>query len=131
MAASSWLAIQPAIAKTVPRARARSRPAALPRCVQIALKPASKALGLHGGFIGGKGLKYLVADGAFKRMQVDAPGASWLDADQHHLGLAPPTGRALNCSEWNDGRQALRLGHDASLEIGGSATLPLPRKPWA
>jgi hypothetical protein len=42
------------------------------RWVQIALKPASKALGLHGVFIGGKGLKYLIADSAFKRMQIDA-----------------------------------------------------------
>jgi hypothetical protein len=98
--------------------------------VQIALKPASKALGLHGVFIGGKGPKYLIADGAFKRMQVDAPAASWLDADQHHLGLAPRTGRALNCSEWNDGRQALRLGHDASLEMGGSATLSVTGNAW-
>src|ERR1700733_908138 len=90
---------------------------------QFALKPASKALGLHGVFIRGKGLQDLIADSAFKRMQIDAPGACWLDAGEHHLGLAPRTGRALNCSEWNDGRQALRLGHDASLEIGGSATL--------
>src|SRR3984893_5779242 len=123
MVASLWLAIQPAIAETAPRARARSHRADLPWCVQIALKPSVQALGLHGVFIGGKGLKYLIADGAFKRMQVDAPGASWLDADEQHLGLAPRTGRALNCSEWNNGRQALRLGHDASLEIGGSATL--------
>ena len=36
-----------------------------------------------------------------------------------HIGQA---GR-LNWSEWNDGRQALRLGHDASLERGGSTTL--------
>jgi catechol 2,3-dioxygenase-like lactoylglutathione lyase family enzyme len=88
--------------------------------VQIALKPASKALGLHGVFKRGKGRKYLIADSAFKRMQVDAPGACWLDADEHHLGLAPRTGGALNCSEWNDGRQALRLGHDASLEQAGA-----------
>jgi hypothetical protein len=80
------------------------------------LKPASKALGLHGVFIRGKGPKFVIADSAFKRMQVEAPGACWLDADEHHLGLAPRTGRALNCNEWNDGRQALRLGHDASLE---------------
>jgi hypothetical protein len=88
--------------------------------VQIALKPASKPLGLHGVLIRGKGLKYLIADSAFKRMQVDAPCACWLDADEHHLGLAPRTGRALNCSEWNDGRQALSLGHDASLEQAGA-----------
>ena len=64
----------------------------------------------------GKGRKYLIADSAFKRLQVDAPGACWLDANEHHVGLALRTGGALNCSEWNDGRQALRLGHDASLE---------------
>jgi hypothetical protein len=40
--------------------------------VQFALKPASKALGLHGIFIRGMRLKYVIADGAFKRMQVDA-----------------------------------------------------------
>jgi hypothetical protein len=39
------------------------------------LKPASKTLGLHAVFIRGKGLKYVIADSAFKRMQVDAPGA--------------------------------------------------------
>jgi hypothetical protein len=94
---------------------AGSRRRALLWRVQIALKPASKTLGLHGIFIRGKGLKYLIADSAFKRMQVDAPGAYWLDADEHHLGLALRTGGALNCNEWNDGRQALRLGHDASL----------------
>ena len=57
-------------------------------------------------------------------MQVDTSGACWLDADEHHLGLAPGTGGAFNCSEWNDGRDALRLGHNASLpQTGGSATL--------
>jgi hypothetical protein len=43
----------------------------------------------------GKGLKYVIADGAFKRMQVDA-GVCWLDAGEHHRGLALRTGRALN-----------------------------------
>jgi hypothetical protein len=86
------------------------------------LKPASESLGLHGVFIRGKGLEHAIADGAFERMQVDA-GACYLDADEHHRGLALRTGGAANCSEWNDGRQALRLGHDASLEIGGSTTL--------
>jgi hypothetical protein len=80
------------------------------------LKPASKGLGLHGVFIRGKGLKYAIADSAFKRMQVDALGACWLDAEEHHRSLALRTGRAPNCSEWNDRQQALRLGHDASLE---------------
>ena len=88
---------------------------ALPGCVQIALKPASKGLGLHRVFIRGKGRMYVVADGAFKGMQVDAR-ACWLDTDEHHRGLALRTSGALNCNEWNDGRQALRLGHDASLE---------------
>jgi hypothetical protein len=46
--------------------------APLLRRVQIALKPASKTLGLHGIFIRGMGLKYVIADSAFKRMQVDA-----------------------------------------------------------
>ena len=45
---------------------------ALPGWVQIALKPASKGLGLHRVFIRGKGRMYVVADGAFKGMQVDA-----------------------------------------------------------
>jgi len=88
--------------------------------VQITLKPASKALGLHGVFKRGKARKYLIADSAFKRLQVDAPGACWLDANEHHVGLAVRTGGALNCSEWNDGREALRLGHDASLEQAGA-----------
>ena len=87
------------------------------------MKPASKRLGLCGIFIRSKGLKDLIADSAFKRMQVDVQGACRLDADEHHLGLAPWTGRAPNCSERNDGRQGLRLGHDASLDIGGSTTL--------
>jgi hypothetical protein len=83
------------------------------------LKPASKTLGLHGVFIRGKGLKYAIADSAFKRMQVDAR-ACWLDTGEHHRGPALRTSGALNCNEWNDGRQALRLGHDASLEKAGA-----------
>ena len=67
------------------------------------MKPASKTLGRHGVFIRSKGLEYVIADSAFKRMQVDVPGACWLDADEHHTGLALRTGGALNCSEWNDG----------------------------
>jgi hypothetical protein len=93
-----------------------SRRCALLRWVQIALKPATKTPGPHGVFICRKGLKYLIADSAFKRMQVDAHGACRLDGDEHHLGLALRTSGAPNCSEWNDGRQVLRLGHDASLE---------------
>jgi hypothetical protein len=83
------------------------------------LKPASKFLGLHRVFIRGKGLKDVFADSAFKRVQVDAR-ANWRDTGEPHRGLALRTGGTLNCSEWNDGRQALRLGHGASLDIGGS-----------
>ena len=106
-------------ARTVPQSPVAPRRTLL-RCVQIALKPASEAPGLRGVFKRGKGRKYLIADSALKRMQVDAPGACWLDADEHHRGLALRTGGALNCSEWNDGREALRLGHDASLEQAGA-----------
>ena len=88
------------------------------------MKPASKTLGLHGVVIRRKGLKYVIADSAFKRMQVDAR-ACWLDTDKHHRGLALRTSGALNCNEWNGGRQALRLGHDASrsatLSVTGNA----------
>ena len=104
-----------ALALQVLQKSAGSLRRALPGWVQIALKPASKGLGLHRVFIRGKGRMYVVADGAFKRMQVDAR-ACWLDTDEHHRGLALRTSGALNCNEWNDGRQALRLGHDASLE---------------
>src|SRR6478672_1071108 len=62
---------------------------------------------------------YAIADSAFKRMQVDAR-ACQLDTDEHHRGLALRTSGALNCNEWNDGREALRLGHDASLEQAGA-----------
>jgi hypothetical protein len=99
----------------------------LPRRVQIALKPASKTPGLHGVFIRGKGLQDVIADSASKRVQVHAR-ACRLDADEHHRGLAPRTSGAPNCNEWNDGRQALRLGHDASPRIGGSATLSVTGK---
>src|ERR1700730_11823251 len=62
---------------------------------------------------------YAIADSAFKRMPVDAR-ACQLDTDEHHRGLALRTSGALNCNEWNDGRQVLRLGHDASLELAGA-----------
>ncbi len=86
------------------------------------MKPASKTFGFHGVFIRSKGLKFVIADRAFKRMQVDARPCS-LDTGKHHRGLALRTGGAANCSEWNDGGLALRLGHDAPLGIGGSSTL--------
>jgi hypothetical protein len=87
---------------------------ALPRRVQIALKPAAKVLGMHRIFVRGKGRKHVIADSALKRMQVDARSRR-LNADQHHLGFALRTGGALKRSRWNGGRQALGLGHGASL----------------
>ena len=73
------------------------------------MKPASKISGLHGVCIRGKGLTYVIADSAFKRMQIDAR-VSRFDAGEHHRGLAPRTNWALNCNEWNDGRRALSWG---------------------
>jgi hypothetical protein len=57
--------------RVVARPPVHSRRALLRR-VQTALKPASKTLGLHWVFIRGTGLKYVIADSAFKRMQIDA-----------------------------------------------------------
>ena len=105
------------LTSALPKVMARR---ALLRRVQIALKPASKTLGLHGIFIRGKGLKYMSAGSAFKRVQVDAR-TYWRDAGEPHRGPALRTGRTLNWGEWNDGRQELR--HDPSLNTGGSTTL--------
>jgi hypothetical protein len=90
------------------------------RWMQIALKPASKGLGLRGVFMRCKGLKDMIADRAFKLIQVDVPGACWLDADEHHRSPALRTGGAPNCSERIDGRCALRLGHEGFARIGAS-----------
>ena len=87
---------------------------ALPRRVQIALKPAAKVLGMHWIFVRGKGRKHVIADSALKRIQVDARSRR-LNADQHHLGFALRTGGALKRSRRNGGRQGLGLGHGASL----------------
>jgi len=111
------------------RAHLGSRRRALLRWVQIALKPASKTFGLHGVFIRGKGLKYMIADSAFKRMQVDAR-ACWLDTGEPHRGLALRTSGALNCNEWNDGRRVLRSSHGCFPGIGGSATLSVTGNAW-
>jgi len=67
------------------------------------LKPACKTLGLYGVFIRGKGIKNMLADSAFKRVQIDAR-AYWRDTGEPHRGPAPRTGGALDWSEWNDGR---------------------------
>ena len=97
------------------------------RRMQIALKPSAKGLRMHRIFVGGEGRKYVIADTALKRMQVHAR-ALWLDADEHHRRFALRTGRALKCDRRNGGRRALRLGHDDSLRIGGSATLSVTGK---
>jgi len=62
-------------------------------------------------------------------MQVNAQGACWLDTGKHHRGVALRTSRALNCHEWNDGRQGLRLGHDASLKQAGAQHSLSPEMP--
>jgi len=60
----------------------------------------------------GKSRKYVLADSALKRIQVDA-WAFWLDADEHHPGFAPRTGGALKCNRWIGGRggQVFNVGH--------------------
>ena len=64
----------------------------------------------------GKSRKYVIADSALKRIQVDA-WAFWLDADKHHLGLAPRTGGTLKWSRWNTGGQVLRFGHPRAFHV--------------
>jgi hypothetical protein len=49
---------------------------------------------MHRIFIRGKGRKYLIADSAFKSMQVDAR-ACWRDAYEHHVRPAPTLGYSL------------------------------------
>jgi hypothetical protein len=60
----------------------------------------------------GKRRKYVIADSALKRIQVDA-WAFWLDADEHHPGFAPRTGGALKCNRWIGGRggQVFNVDH--------------------
>lgn len=72
------------------------------RWAQIALKPA--ALGMSGIFMRCEGRKYVIADSASKHVQVHA-WAFWLDADEHHLGLAHRTGGARKW-RWNGPRQS-------------------------
>src|SRR5262245_23010342 len=75
------------------------------RWVQIALKPAAKGLGMHWIFMRCEGRKCVIADSASKLVQVHAR-AFWLDANEHHLGLAPRTGGARKWSRWNRPRQS-------------------------
>src|ERR1700722_20099971 len=84
----------------------------LRRRVQIALKPAPKIPGLHRVCIRGKGLKYVIADSAFKRMQIDARVCR-LDACEHHRGLtAPAYSREASCGD----RPSMRL-HGSQREL--------------
>lgn len=76
---------------------------ALLRWAQIALKPA--AIGMHGIFMRCECRKCVIADSAAKHVQVHA-WAFWLDADEHHLGLAPRTGWARKWSRRNGPRQS-------------------------
>lgn len=69
---------------------------------------------MHRIFVRGKGRQQVIADGALKRMQVDARSRR-LNADQHHLGFALRAGGALKRSRWNGARRALGFGHGASL----------------
>jgi hypothetical protein len=71
----------------------------------------------------------MFADSAFKRVQVDAR-AYWRDAGEPHRGPALRTGGTLNFGELNDGREAYGLGHDASLNTGGSTTLSVTGDAW-
>jgi hypothetical protein len=87
----------------VQRAHDRFTEAVLRRRVQIALKPASKGLGLHRIFKRGKGRKYAIADSTFKRVQVDA-WTCCLDAGEHHLGLALRAGGAPKRNGWSGGK---------------------------
>lgn len=75
------------------------------RWVQIALKPAAKGLGMHWIFMRCEDRKFVIADSASKHVQVHA-WAFWLDADEHHLGLAARAGGAQKWSRWNGSRQS-------------------------
>jgi hypothetical protein len=57
----------------------------------------------------------VVARPALKRTQVGTQECRH-DLGEHHLGLALRTGRTLNGSERNDGRQGLSFCHNASFE---------------
>ena len=88
----------------------RRRP--LFRRVQIALKPASKTLGLHGVFKRGKGRKYLIADSAFKRCKstTQARTGSMLTSIiwALHFGQA---GRSIATNAMTDRRERNTLCH--------------------
>jgi len=79
------------------------------------LSQASKALDFMGSHTR-KGLKFVIADSALKRMQVRRPrDAGSLTGDIIRACLR--TSGALNCNEWNDGTIGVETGaHEASLE---------------
>jgi hypothetical protein len=52
-----------------------------------------RRIGPHGVFKRGKDLKDLIAVSALKRMQVDVPSPSWLNADEHRRSFAVRTAR--------------------------------------
>src|ERR1700730_802510 len=72
-------------------------------------------LGLHRIVIRAERLDDVVARPALKRMQVGTQECRH-DLGEHHLGPALRTGRTLNGSERNDGRQGLRFCQYASFE---------------
>jgi len=94
------------------------------RWVQIALKPASKTLGLHGVVIRCKGLKYVIADSAFKRMQVDAR-ACWLDTDKHR-GVSLRFWISQERQGWSHG-----LNLSISAAISSSVAFSAATNSWA
>jgi hypothetical protein len=79
---------------------------------------------LHRIFIRAKLPENVIAYSALKRMQVGTQEC-WHDAGEHHLSLAPRTGRTLNRSARNDGRQGLKFWHSASFRTGEKATLSI------
>src|SRR6202023_3010622 len=94
--------------------------------------------GLHRIVIRAERLDDVVARPALKRMQVGTQECRH-DLGEHHLGLALRTGRTLNGSERNDGRQGGRFCHNASFEerecntwdrrscpAGGTPTMRMP-----
>jgi len=72
--------------------------------VQIALKPASKGLGLRGVFIRGKGLKYAIAHSNVCKSTPRAPAGSMLTSiiGALHFGQA---GRPIAANGMTDGRR--------------------------
>ena len=91
------------------------------------MKPASKSFGSRGIFIRGELFKNMVANTAFKRVQLDVR-VHGSDAGEPHRGFAFRTGRTMYGRE-GDGREMLRLSQGAPLQnTGGSTTLSVTGK---